>query len=119
MTGLQKMTGFQKWLPALFCCALLQQCFQVPCASAQILEPLKQSQDGFRNVDALVDKAVSEGNIPGAVLLVGHNGKIVHRKAFGWRALEPVREPMTIDTVFDLASLTKCIATTTSMVEFG
>jgi uncharacterized protein YbbC (DUF1343 family)/CubicO group peptidase (beta-lactamase class C family) len=64
----------------------------------------------------MLNKAVADGNIPGAVVLVGHHGKVVYRKAFGFRALEPVREPMTVDTVFDLASLTKCIATATSVM---
>ena len=59
---------------------------------------------------------------PGAVLLVGHNGQVVYRKAFGFRELEPAREPMTLDTIFDMASLTKVIATTTCvmrMVQLG
>jgi uncharacterized protein YbbC (DUF1343 family)/CubicO group peptidase (beta-lactamase class C family) len=64
-----------------------------------------------------MEKSVADGNIPGGVLLVGHNGRVIYRKAFGWRALEPVREPMTTDTVFDLASLTKCIATTTAIMK--
>jgi len=71
----------------------------------------------FRTVDAIVEKAVAEGNIPGAVLVIGHNGKVVYRKAFGSRSIEPVRESMTPDTVFDLASLTKCIATATSVMK--
>src|SRR5262249_27967208 len=45
--------------------------------------------------------------IPGAVLIVGHAGKVVHRKAFGRRAVGSNAEPMTVDTIFDLASLTK------------
>jgi len=56
------------------------------------------------------------------VLLVGHNGAVVYRKAYGNRALEASREPMTPDTVFDIASLTKVVATTTSvmrMVQLG
>ena len=64
-----------------------------------------------------MEKAVADGNIPGGVLLVGHNGHIVYRRAFGHRSLEPAREPMTIDTIFDLASLTKCVATTTSIMK--
>ena len=63
-----------------------------------------------------MQKAVADNVIPGGVVLIGHNGKIVYRKAFGSRSLEPMREPMTADTIFDLASLTKCIATTTSMM---
>jgi uncharacterized protein YbbC (DUF1343 family) len=62
-------------------------------------------------------EAVTNGNIPGGVLLVGHNGRVIYRKAFGSRSLEPTREPMSGDTIFDLASLTKCIATTTSIMK--
>jgi uncharacterized protein YbbC (DUF1343 family)/CubicO group peptidase (beta-lactamase class C family) len=68
-------------------------------------------------LDPILERSVAAGDIPGAVLLVGHNGNIIYRKAFGSRALEPVREPMTVDTIFDLASLTKCIATTTSIMK--
>jgi uncharacterized protein YbbC (DUF1343 family)/CubicO group peptidase (beta-lactamase class C family) len=67
-------------------------------------------------LDPLMQKAVADGNMPGGVLLVGRNGGIVYRKAFGFRSLEPTREPMTVDTIFDLASLTKCVATTMSMM---
>ena len=68
-------------------------------------------------VDSIIEQAVTDGNIPGAVLLVGHDGAVVYRKAYGNRALEPKHEPMTLDTVFDLASLTKVIATTTAMMQ--
>ena len=68
-------------------------------------------------VDAIINQAISDGNIPGAVLVVGHNGKVIYRKAYGNRALEPKREPMTLDTIFDLASLTKVIATTTAVMQ--
>jgi uncharacterized protein YbbC (DUF1343 family) len=68
-------------------------------------------------VDSIINQAIAEGNIPGAVLVVGHNGKVVYRKAYGSRALEPRREPMTLDTIFDLASLTKVIATTTAVMQ--
>ena len=70
------------------------------------------SPQSFVNVDRMIDQAIADQLIPGAVVIVGHNGKVVYRKAFGSRSLEPTREPMTIDTIFDLASLTKCIATT-------
>ena len=67
-------------------------------------------------LDPIMEQSVAAGDIPGGVLLVGHDGQVIYRKAFGSRALEPVRESMTIDTIFDLASLTKCIATTTSIM---
>lgn len=71
----------------------------------------------FTDLDLIMQQAVTSGNIPGGVLLIGHDGKVVYRKAFGSRSLEPAREPMTEDTIFDLASLTKCIATTTAVMQ--
>ena len=68
-------------------------------------------------IDDLVEEAIRENRLPGAVILVGQNERILYRKAFGHRALVPKREPMTIDTVFDLASLTKVVATTTSIMQ--
>ena len=82
--------------------------------SAQSLEP---DDSSFANIDAIMNKAVADDNIPGGVVLVGHNGKVVYRKAFGSRSLEPEPEAMTADTIFDLASLTKCIATATSVMK--
>ncbi len=49
--------------------------------------------------------------------MVGHDGGVIYRKAYGARALEPRREVMTLDTVFDLASLTKVIVTATAVMQ--
>jgi len=68
-------------------------------------------------LDPIIEQAIHDGTIPGAVLLVGHDGHVIYRKAYGARALEPRREAMTVDTIFDLASLTKVIATTTAMMQ--
>src|SRR5579871_4384323 len=68
-------------------------------------------------VDTIINQAIADGNIPGAVLVVGHDGKVIYRKAYGSRALEPKRELMTVDTIFDLASRTKVIATTTAVMQ--
>src|ERR1700674_1812311 len=68
-------------------------------------------------LDSIVQEAIRDEQIPGAVVLVGHDGQAIYRKAFGERALEPRREPMTVDTIFDLASLTKVIATTTAVMQ--
>jgi len=68
-------------------------------------------------LDPIVNDAIAQQQIPGAVLVVGHDGQVVHRKAYGSRALEPRREAMTLDTVFDCASLTKVIATTTAIMQ--
>ncbi len=70
----------------------------------------------LNQIDALVEKDISEKKLPGAVVVIGHKGKIVYRKAFGNRALVPNVEKMTVDTIFDIASLTKVVATTTSIM---
>lgn len=69
------------------------------------------------NLDRVIEEAIARDQIPGAVLLVGQDGQILHHKAYGSRALVPRREPMTLDTIFDCASLTKVVATTTSIMQ--
>lgn len=64
-----------------------------------------------------VAKAVHDGKTPGAVVLIGNQGRVVYRQAFGYSTLEPEKRPMTEDTVFDLASLTKVVATTTAVIQ--
>ncbi len=68
-------------------------------------------------VDSVIRQVIAEGTIPGAVLIVGHDGQVIYRKAYGERALEPRHEPMTVDTIFDVASLTKVVATTTAVMQ--
>jgi uncharacterized protein YbbC (DUF1343 family)/CubicO group peptidase (beta-lactamase class C family) len=70
----------------------------------------------LNQIDALVEKDIANKKLPGAVVIVGHKGKIVYRKAFGNRSLVPNVEKMTVDTIFDVASLTKPIATATSIM---
>jgi uncharacterized protein YbbC (DUF1343 family) len=67
-------------------------------------------------IEPLVREAIAEKKLPGAVVLVGRGDRIVYQKAIGNRALVPTPEPMTLDTIFDLASLTKVVATTTSVM---
>ncbi|MBV8707815.1 MAG: beta-lactamase family protein, partial [Acidobacteriaceae bacterium] len=74
-------------------------------------------QELAARVDPVIDEAVRTELIPGAVLAIGHNGQVVYRKAYGFRSLVPVREPMTVDTIFDAASLTKVVATTPSLMK--
>ncbi|MBZ5664742.1 MAG: DUF1343 domain-containing protein [Acidobacteriia bacterium] len=68
-------------------------------------------------LDPIINDAIAQQQIPGAVLVIGHDGQVVYRKAYGSRALEPRREAMTLDTVFDCASLTKVVATTTALMQ--
>ncbi len=71
---------------------------------------------GAAEVDQQMERAVHDGLIPGGVVLIGHDGRVVYQKAYGSRALIPHREPMTLDTIFDAASLTKVIATTPAIM---
>ena len=70
----------------------------------------------FEELEPIIVEAIKEEKLPGAVVLVGHRDRILYHKAFGNRALLPDVEPMTTDTIFDLASLTKVVATTTSVL---
>lgn len=67
-------------------------------------------------IDGAIDEALANKQMPGCVVLIARQGKIVLLKAYGQRSLEPAETPMTCDTVFDLASLTKPIATATSVM---
>ncbi|MGR8930524.1 MAG: exo-beta-N-acetylmuramidase NamZ domain-containing protein [Gammaproteobacteria bacterium] len=71
----------------------------------------------LRRLDEVAKQEMMAGHIAGAVILVGHRGKIVYRKAFGHRTLRSGPEAMEVDTVFDLASLTKVVATTTAIMQ--
>jgi uncharacterized protein YbbC (DUF1343 family)/CubicO group peptidase (beta-lactamase class C family) len=70
--------------------------------------------EGIRSV---VEDAISKKETPGAVVLIGHHGRIVYKQAFGHRAVEPRLLPMTTDTIFDMASLTKVMATTPAIMQ--
>ena len=67
-------------------------------------------------ISAAVEEAIRAGETPGAVILIGHQDQVVLRQAFGHRRLAPPR-PMTPDAVFDIASLTKVVATTPAVLQ--
>src|SRR5512146_2967576 len=67
-------------------------------------------------MDSVIQEAINQHKLPGAVVLVGRKGKVVWQKSYGARVVDPVREPMSVDTIFDLASLTKVVATATSIM---
>ncbi|MCX8011443.1 MAG: beta-lactamase family protein, partial [Ignavibacteria bacterium] len=79
-------------------------------------ESVGLSSSRLQLIDSLVDKAIKEKNCPGAVVLIGRKDKVVYRKAFGNSSLVPEIKSMTPETIFDLASLTKPIATATSIM---
>jgi uncharacterized protein YbbC (DUF1343 family) len=118
VTGLVVGNRLKLWQVALFFYFLL---FTFSFASAQGLpvalpQTVGMSAERLNQIDALVEKDIADKKLPGAVVLVGHKGKIVFRKAYGNRSLVPTVEKMTVDTIFDVASLTKVVATTTSIM---
>jgi len=91
-----------------------------PAPAASMAPAGREADSGdFARIDEVAKQEIASGRIPGAVVLVGHNGGIVYRKAFGNRSLEPRPQPMTEDTVFDIASLTKVVATTTAIMQLA
>src|SRR5688572_28111982 len=80
------------------------------------VRPEEDSGDRWAALDRAAQDAVSAGNVPGVVFVVGSRGKVLYQKAFGDRRVQPEKTPMTLDTVFDLASLTKVVATTSAVM---
>jgi SSS family transporter len=82
-------------------------------------------QYDFSAVTTLVDQALAAKKLPGAVVLINHDGRTVFEQAYGVRKYAgelsgpsgDKAEPMTVDTIFDMASLTKCLATTTAVMQ--
>ena len=98
----------------------------VPCDAAQAKARRRAPASGVESrqnagplaaIAPVIEKAIKDGKCPGAVVLIGAKGKVVYRRAFGRRAVVPRPLPMRADTIFDLASLTKVVATTTAVMQ--
>jgi uncharacterized protein YbbC (DUF1343 family)/CubicO group peptidase (beta-lactamase class C family) len=87
------------------------------CAALVAATLSAQTFSGSDALDQAINLAIEQGKLPGAVLVIGHDGHVVYRKAYGKRALVPAPEAMTVDTIFDIASLTKVVATTSSLMK--
>jgi SSS family transporter len=127
--------------PAIITASLLLFCLSFPqgiCVSAaaqsptqppskpSTLNPKPSLAPDFSPISQLLNEAIAAHKLPGGVVLIGHNGKVVFEQAYGLRKLanEPgldgkpsPAEPMTEDTLFDMASLTKCLATATAVMQ--
>src|SRR5581483_10773519 len=88
-------------------------CALIPAAAAATSPPFRAEK--LAEMDAAINRTIQEHLIPGGVLWLEHNGVIYH-KAYGNRALVPQVEPMTEDTIFDAASLTKVVAGTPAIM---
>jgi len=103
--------------------SVLLACFLHACAAQpDTLEPARPESVGMSTtalarIDGAVQQAIQAGDIPGATIEVIHQGKIAYRAAFGARALYPVYQANSLDTIYDLASMTKPIGTATAVMK--
>lgn len=90
------------------------------CATASASTPLPDwRQLSWTPIASIVNAQIATGRLPGAVVVIGDADGIVYRGAFGARAVKPERQPMTPETIFDVASLTKVLATTTAILQLA
>lgn len=125
--GAMAMRGVTVYCILAACCLLTSgaiSCSEMPAYSEDPGGGLIQSNPedaGFvaarmKLIDDAVEAAIAAGELPGAVVVVGRHGRIAYLKAFGNRSVKPETEPMTVDTIFDMSSLTKVMATTPSIM---
>src|SRR6185503_14912226 len=90
------------------------------CPFSRILRGMaspRSERGAFRALGEFVRSAAASGLIPGAVVAVGRASGLLYHEAIGRRALRPRSEPMTLRTIFDLASLTKVLVVAPLLVE--
>ncbi len=112
----------------LFLCIILALCFSCKSAGKDNIHSTEQRSDSCGSqknashaellskssqgkIDALMQRAMQSGTFPGCVVLVAHKDNVVFRKAYGYSSTLPKKEKMTCETLFDVASMTKCVAT--------
>jgi uncharacterized protein YbbC (DUF1343 family)/CubicO group peptidase (beta-lactamase class C family) len=113
------MTGERtfRWLAAcVVASAVLAGALSAQVSRAQVPGAVGVDAARLALIDEVVAAGIAEKKLPGAVVLIGRGDTIVFRKAYGNRSLMPAVEPMTLDTIFDMASLTKVIATTSAVM---
>jgi len=87
-------------------------CLTIGCQPLQKEIPKRRLSE----IDRVIEEEIEKGNFPGAVVLVGKQDDILYWEAFGHKVIEPYEEPIDRNTVFDLASMTKPIATAASIM---
>ncbi|MBC7964428.1 MAG: beta-lactamase family protein, partial [Fuerstia sp.] len=107
-----------KYLHFLLLFLLSPSVFAQSPSAIPMLPPENVGMDSARLnvIDDIVREGLEQDKMPGCVVLIGRREGIVLRRAYGFRQLQPEKVAMTVDTVFDLASLTKPIATATSVM---
>ena len=115
-SGNLRRPGLWGGLLLFLCCGLAVGQLAPPRLEHASPEEVGLDSRRLAEVDRLVEEGLAEKRMPGCVVLVARQGKIAFLKAYGARSLEPQRVPMTTDTLFDLASITKPVATATSIM---
>lgn len=110
---------FKKLSSAFALAILLAACCPKQEGGIRRASPFSQGMDPVRLalIDSTVRASIDAGEIPGAVVGVVRNGALVYEKAFGYKALVPEKDTMTVETLFDLASVSKCVGTTLSFMQ--
>jgi len=91
--------------------------FTLALAFAVVRADAQPAATRFSAVDRVIEEGLAAKLTPGAVVLVGRDDAVLYERAYGQRSLVPSAEPMTIDTIFDLASLSKVVATTPAVMQ--
>src|SRR5260370_31737851 len=109
---------FLFWLFLGLCAPSIGRADDAPSPALPLAKPAEVGMDSARleRIDGAIQEGIDHGLLPGGVILVIREGKIVYRNAYGLRTKQPVQTPMTVDTAFDLASLTKPLPTATSLI---
>ena len=112
------MIVFRQTLTLLLCLFTPQAALlaQTPDRSTDAGRRLRFDPKRLALIEPIVQEAIDAGQLPGAVVIAGRGDRVIYRRAFGDRALAPSAEAMTADTIFDLASLTKVVATTSAVM---
>jgi serine-type D-Ala-D-Ala carboxypeptidase len=114
-----RFVGASRKLPAILWLTLLLCSGRAVSQSLPVVAPGDAGMDValLARADTAIARAIQNGETPGAVLLVMRNNRIVWRKAYGNRTVKPEAIPMTTGTIFDMASVTKPVATATAIMQ--
>ena len=98
---------------------LVAACAPQPEKGIRHASPLSQGMSAkhLALIDSAVNASIAAGDIPGAVVGVVRNNRLVYEKAFGYKSLVPEKDTMTVETMFDMASVSKCVGTTLSFMQ--
>lgn len=109
------------WAVPLLCITIfLCSCHRVEAAKVTKAKKVAaKSYGGFKEVDTLINNAIASSVFPGAVVAIVHDDSIIYKKAYGYRQVKPKRERMTVETMFDVASMSKCVSTATAIMQLA